>query len=119
MRRPEWRLGNRRTDLPTAASPFLPARQANRAGLRSGAESERDRRVIPVTAPAPDRAYHGVEGETDMRTLYAVYETDHDGSNFHLFLECESATEAMRWMTQLSARGKRVRIRRTRCPIGR
>ena len=54
-----------------------------------------------------------------MRTLYAVYETDRDGSNFHLFLECASATEAMRWMSQLSARGKRVLIRKTRHPLGR
>ena len=49
-----------------------------------------------------------------MRKLYAVYETDREGSNFYLFLECDTAMEAMRWMSQLCARGKRVRVRKTR-----
>ena len=49
-----------------------------------------------------------------MRKLYSVYEADRDGSDYFLFLECDSATEAMRWMSQLSAQGRRVRVRKTR-----
>ena len=49
-----------------------------------------------------------------MRKLYRVYETDREGSDFYLFLECDTATEAMRWMSQLSAQGKCVRVCKTR-----
>ncbi len=49
-----------------------------------------------------------------MRKLYRVYETDREGSDFYLFLECDTATEAMRWVSRLSAQGKRVRVRKTR-----
>ena len=49
-----------------------------------------------------------------MRKLYRIYETDREGSDFYLFLECDSAAEAMRWMSQLSAQGKRVRVCKAR-----
>jgi hypothetical protein len=49
-----------------------------------------------------------------VRKLYRVYEADREGSDFYLFLECDSATEALRWMSQLSAQGKRARVRKTR-----
>jgi hypothetical protein len=60
-------------------------------------------------------AYFGTRPRrTAMRKLYHVYEADRDGSDYFLFLECDSATEAMRWVSQLSAQGRRVRVRKTR-----